>query len=502
MLNIITKIKASYVFNSLALGLMVITILLFFKFESTKNEIANVNNSSNLAYVKSLANNLSGDIKHVIAKNFYKTLKDDTILKDYIESDLKLFITSKYKHIYIITKDSASEKFIVLVGKSSELNNKEDYKRVYSSKEALYLKHKNNQDIGATYLKPIIVDGIVEAIIVVDFSLQEQNTISLELQTLQNMFKSVMLFAGVVFLFILWFSYIDSKREKQKYLAYKKLKVLNSELEEKTEQVARHSAQVVDLNATLEQRVKDELDKNREKEKQLILQSRLAQMGEMISMIAHQWRQPLSAISATSVSLRLKAELGRADREIVIKLSGDIAKYSEHLSSTIDDFRNFFKPNKESEIATYNELIKSVLGIINSSLISKNIKLIQELESKNEFNTYSNELKQVILNLVKNAEDVLIENSIENPYIKIKTYELKDEKLKYVLEISDNGGGISPDIIDKIFDPYFSTKLDKNGTGLGLYMSKIIIQEHCMGTLDVYNNKDGAIFKIKLGEKL
>ena len=125
------------------------------------------------------------------------------------------------------------------------------------------------------------------------------------------------------------------------------------------------------------------------------------------------------------------------------------------ISKTIDDFRNFFKPNKEKDLTNYNDIVHSTLNIIEDSIHNQNIQIIQELNCHKSFSTYANELRQVVLNLIKNAEDVLIEKQIENPYIKIATY---IENGQYILEVSDNGGGIKDNIIDKIFGPYFSTK--------------------------------------------
>jgi PAS domain S-box-containing protein len=252
------------------------------------------------------------------------------------------------------------------------------------------------------------------------------------------------------------------------------------------------------LNLTLEERVKDEVVKNREKEQQIIQQSRLAQMGEMISMIAHQWRQPLAAISSSSASLQIKAQLGTADKETVIKKAQNIARYSQHLSSTIDDFRDFFKPTKEKSEVTYTKIVESVLDIVQISIINKNIAIFKEFNTQEVFETNENELKQVVLNLIKNSEDILLEKNVSNPFIKLTTYSNKNS---HILEISDNGGGIPKEIIDKIFDPYFSTKSKKNGTGLGLYMSKLIIEEHCQGKLTVSNIDNGALFKITLNSK-
>jgi len=249
------------------------------------------------------------------------------------------------------------------------------------------------------------------------------------------------------------------------------------------------------LNKSLVQRVEKEVADNRNKDKQLLQQSRQAQMGEMISMIAHQWRQPLAAISSTSAALEVKAILNKTDNETIIQAAQNISQYSQHLSETINDFRDFFKPTKEQKEVSFDEIIKSVMGIVEVSIENKNIKILKELNTQKKFYTYPNELKQVILNLIKNAEDILLDNEIANPYIKITTY--KDEN-NFILEVSDNGGGIKEDIIEKVFDPYFSTKIEKNGTGLGLYMSRTIIQEHCSGRLNVSNGTDGAVFKIVL----
>ena len=241
--------------------------------------------------------------------------------------------------------------------------------------------------------------------------------------------------------------------------------------------------------------LEQELRNNRLKDKQLMEQSRLAQMGEMISMIAHQWRQPLSAISAASGAIHFKAKRNKLDNETAEELSEKIIDYAHHLSVTIDDFRNFFKSNKEKKRVTYTELIDNVLNIVQESIENKNIRIVKDFEQEESFETYPNELKQVILNLIKNAEDILLEKQIEEPYIQLYTYK-RDKKM--IFEVSDNGGGVPEAVINKIFDPYFSTKTQKDGTGLGLYMSKTIIEEHCQGVLSIHNSSVGATFTIEL----
>ena len=250
------------------------------------------------------------------------------------------------------------------------------------------------------------------------------------------------------------------------------------------------------LNKNLEAKVREEIKKNKEKTSQLIHQSRLAQMGEMLSMIAHQWRQPLTAISATTNNLMLKNILNKKiDNEELNTELNLISDYSQHLSSTIDDFKNFFKVDKEKKLDTLENLIEKSLNIIKNSIESNEIELIQEYNCHKNIFSYSNEIQQVVLNILKNAEDVLIEREIKDKKIIIKTYCDNDYCF---LSINDNSGGIKEDIIGKIFDPYFSTKKNKEGTGLGLYMSRTIINEHCGGKLNVENNELGAVFTIKL----
>ncbi len=241
----------------------------------------------------------------------------------------------------------------------------------------------------------------------------------------------------------------------------------------------------------LKQQVAKEVSKNREKDKALMQQSRLAQMGEMISMIAHQWRQPLSAISAASGAISFKAKRERLSDDLAIELSEKISQYVQHLSTTIEDFRNFFKEKKIKERASLVQLVKESLNIVTHSLESKQITLITVFSNEVEIETYTNEVKQVLLNIIKNAEDVLITRNIDNPTIKVRV-DARD------VSISDNGGGIDSSILEKIFEPYFSTKTEKDGTGLGLYMSKTIIEQHCHGKLTVKNIESGAQFTIEL----
>jgi C4-dicarboxylate-specific signal transduction histidine kinase len=224
-------------------------------------------------------------------------------------------------------------------------------------------------------------------------------------------------------------------------------------------------------------------------------QSRLAQMGEMISMIAHQWRQPLASVASIIGSLHNKIRLQKIEPILFNQKLNEIAEITQHLSTTIDDFRDFFKSNKQIQKIGVHEVIENSLSIIMPSLVSKGILLKKEYEDAIVIHTYANEIKQVLLNLIKNAEDALTMNSIKEPWILIRVDEMDTH---IVITVEDNAGGIPEAISEKVFDPYFSTKDDKNGTGLGLYMSKTIIDEHCEGELRVRNSTNGATFTMTL----
>lgn len=253
-----------------------------------------------------------------------------------------------------------------------------------------------------------------------------------------------------------------------------------------------------ELNNSLEQKIKNEVEKNRQKDKQLLNQSRLAQMGEMISMIAHQWRQPLGAISSAIIAIEMNIASGRFNKNadlmsFLAQKHKNINEYVQFLSTTIDDFRSFFKPDKNKELINLTLPIIKTLSIVEVSMQNKGIDILIDYQNNDKLEIYQNEVVQVILNILKNSEDNFIERDILNPQIKITT---KKQDNKLIIKISDNGKGIDEDILPKIFDPYFSKKMKKNGTGLGLYMSKVIIEEHNNGNLNVHNIQNGVCFEI------
>ncbi|NPA73493.1 MAG: hypothetical protein GXO12_02165 [Epsilonproteobacteria bacterium] len=283
---------------------------------------------------------------------------------------------------------------------------------------------------------------------------------------------------------------------EEKNISCKDIHIGNKTIKALTHLVGATARELEELNQKLEEKVQIEVEKNRNKDEHLIKQSRLALMGEMISMIAHQWRQPLSAISSSAGALKIKAVLRKnLDENTVVQICDKILFSTKHLSNTIDDFRYFYKTDKEKNITTLKQIIEKVLNIVQISIQNNNINVVVDIRDDEEFFTFSNEIRQTVMNLVKNAEDVLLERGVENPTIFIRGYKSLNHR---VLEVEDNGGGVPEGIKDFIFDPYFSTKLEKDGTGLGLYMSKIIVEEHCGGILSLENGESGALFRIKL----
>jgi C4-dicarboxylate-specific signal transduction histidine kinase len=183
------------------------------------------------------------------------------------------------------------------------------------------------------------------------------------------------------------------------------------------------------------------------------------------------------------------------DKEFFLNSLTKIEEFVNHLSTTIDDFSNFFKPSKIKKDFYLYEAVDKALSIATYSLSKKSIDLVLDIDKTLKVKTYQNELVQVLLNLIKNAENILIKREIENPKIIIKVHK-KDNEM--IIQIQDNGKGIDSKIMKKIFEPYFSTKATKKSTGLGLYMSKFIVEDSLGGKLEARNSKDGAVFSIVL----
>ena len=264
-------------------------------------------------------------------------------------------------------------------------------------------------------------------------------------------------------------------------------------LKNKDRRVRSTTKELARLNRTLDQKVKEEIEKNKEKEQLLMQKSKFIALGEMISLIAHQWRQPLSEIGAIIMNLQMHDRVNKLDSKTLSLKTKEIETILHYMSTTIDDFRYFFKPNRKKQAFKINESIQRVLKITSPMLKEHNIKVIIDVSENITINSYQNELEQVLLNLISNAKDALVHDKIEDPQIKISL-----EKKEYVsLMIWDNASGIEEMLLDKIFEPYFTTKDEAQGTGIGLYMSKIIIENNMKGKLKINSSPEGSCFIIE-----
>ena len=255
------------------------------------------------------------------------------------------------------------------------------------------------------------------------------------------------------------------------------------------------------MNEELNEKIKIEIKKNEEKTRISIQQSRMASMGEMLENIAHQWRQPLSTISVAASGIEIKKELNILNDEELSDSLRHIKNATQYLSNTIDDFRNFFVKDKIPSNINIRNTLNKTIDLISSTLAKEEITLIRNIQNIN-FTSYENELIQVLMNIFINAKDALANRKSEKLIIVV----IKQIEDNLVIKIKDNAGGVDSSIIDKIFEPYFTTKHQFNGTGIGLYMSKLIVEKHLIGEISVknidfiFNSKTyrGALFELVL----
>lgn len=229
---------------------------------------------------------------------------------------------------------------------------------------------------------------------------------------------------------------------------------------------------------------------------ELQIKSKQAAMGEMVAMIAHQWRQPITSIGLIAGNLRFDMMMDELDTDVLKEGLSTIDSHVKYLSNTIDIFRNFLKEGKKKEKTTMKNILDEVLLLVKEECKSNEIRIEANNECQDfKLTTFKDELTQAIINIVNNSKDALLEHKVIAPKIKI---ECKDDAKALYIAIADNGGGIKEEILPKIFTPYFSTKKEKHGTGLGLYMTKTIIEENLDGELSVQNKDDGVVFTITL----
>jgi len=259
--------------------------------------------------------------------------------------------------------------------------------------------------------------------------------------------------------------------------------------------VSRQKIELLDINKTLETKVEQ---RTKELQELLFVQSKLASMGQMIENITHQWRQPLYSINTSIMLLDGTINKYGIKDKIIEKNLDEIEEITSYLSRTIDDLRNFYSNKKQKVDFDLFELITQSTNIVSSSYNKNNI--ILDISSKLKhitLHTFKNELQQVLISLLINAKDILLQRKIQNPKVSIDV-QLDEDLKQLVISICDNGGGVQEKNISKIFDLYFTTKAKKEGSGIGLYIAKMIVEQSLEGTIDVSNKNDGACFTIVL----
>ncbi|MDA7817497.1 ATP-binding protein [Sulfurimonas sp.] len=269
---------------------------------------------------------------------------------------------------------------------------------------------------------------------------------------------------------------------------------MNDELTDVIKTFNDMAHQMSEYKNTMEEKIQLALDEHQQQNKILIQQSKLASMGEMIGNIAHQWRQPLNALGLINQKIALMSRKGKLTDEQIQKNTLNANELILSMSHTINDFRDFFKPNKQAELFSLNDAVIDSLKLLDASLKESNINL--SLSCGTDFCKvlgYKNEFIQVLVNIINNSKDALKEKVDGSRDISLSG---KRDSNAIILTISDNGGGIPENIIDRIFEPYYTTKEEGQGTGIGLYMSKIIIEENMNGLIDVQNTDDGVVFTI------
>lgn len=411
---------------------------------------------------------------------FDQTLEVLTIAKEIIEknySEYKISFTNKNRFFLIsfikqfITDKQGYYKNEIL--KNSLLENIDSlYKIIFSNVDAL--EEKNSQE----YFKNINFD--IDEIDIFLSSLINYDLILAinEKRDTDKIFNTILIFSFISIFIVLFFtmflSFFITTHFKRVHTIQEKI------VESKTKELK-------ELNNSLELKVSQEVAKNRKKDIIMFQQARLASLGEMLNNIAHQWRQPLGSISIIIQSFRTKQKLNKLTDEFVEQKTKDALLLAQNMSNTLDDFKNFFDPNREKGKFFIEDCLDNSIELSKYLLSKENIKIELNIKQNIELNSYYNELSHVLLNIISNSIDALAQSNIKKDrVVKINT---KSYKKYLIINILDNGGGVPKDVLPKIFEPYFTTKYKSAGTGIGLYMTKMIIDKHLKGEISCKNIK-------------
>ena len=432
-------------------------------------------------------NTLFTDPNVIIGRTDNKVIKDLSKLKASIaipkETAMYERFQKDFPNLIIVPVNSEDEAFRFVEQKKADLTIRSMIISAYTIKEKGFFNlkilnqpenYENNLRMGVIKDEAILVNILNKAINTItkdDIQTIINKWVSIKYEKIEDytyLWVTISLFL-IILIFFLYRQYL------LKHTNY----FLQSEISKRTDELNK-------LNLSLELRVKDELEKNKLFQEKLFKADKLASMGEMISNIAHQWRQPLSVISTVATGIKIQKEFGTLNDENLVQDMELINKNAQYLSETINDFKNFIKGDRTIKTYDLSSTINNFLRIIKSGIKKDNIQVIMDLEKDIKIDGYPNELIQCLINIFNNSKDALEETKQENPLIFIRTL---SQENSVRISIKDNAGGIPENIISKIYDPYFTTKHKSQGTGLGLHMTYKLIDEGMHGKIEAKNVK-------------
>lgn len=445
-------------------------IVLFFNmlysFSNAKEQLNNYLNNLNTTSAKILTNTIRGDLYNL---NYSK-----------VKNTINSFENEYFKDIYVLNKDG------YIFAQKSE-------------KEIKYRKYENIKK-EFIYSKKILIANKTLGYIII-----ENNDKIFEQLKKEKKNEIIKLFIILLLLTIVISYFISMIITKPIDKILKNIKNINENEDFKFQHsndeygylskvIEKSHKNIQNLNKNLENLVEKEISKNIEKDKILQEQSLRASLGGMMDAVAHQWMQPLGVIRLISQDLNIKSDLNTLEKNDISCAYKKTSLQINHMIDTLDEFRSFFRVDKQLEYIDFDKIVDSTLFLLKDIITINKIDITYNLEYKNKLHIIPNEFKQILINLINNAKDAFISNNIQNRAIHIDAQE-KDSKIQITLQ--DNAGGISNDIIDKVFDINFTSKKATKGTGIGLYISKLIIHK-INGEIEVINKKEGACFIITL----
>lgn len=400
-----------------------------------------------------------------------------------------------FPKLIIIPVNSENEAFKLVEEKKADLTVRSIIISAFNIKEKGFFNlkilnqpenYENHLRIGVIKDEPILKDILNKAIVTLtkeDIQNIVNKWVAIKYEKVEDYTYLWLLIAFIIILLVFFLYRQYLLKHNNNFLQNEVLK-RTQQLETSNQILKEKKNELNKLNSSLEEKVKDEVEKNKLFQEKLFKADKLASMGEMISNIAHQWRQPLSIISTVATGIKIQKEFGTLKDEELVQNMDLINKNTQYLSETINDFRNFIKGDRKIKNYDLSTTINNFIHIIESTIKIDNINIILNLEKDIKIDGYPNELIQCLINIFNNSKDAFKEIKQENPLIFIST-SLQNDNL--TIRIKDNAGGIPQNIISKIYDPYFTTKHKSQGTGLGLHMTYKLIDEGMHGKIEAQN---------------